>query len=109
MTRGDITHWLVPHQTCGKRGISEILRRGLQVRLTRGSAAPLPAWVQPRNLPCRQGSSVTRSVAGGGKGAAAKLVVGLTDQTLSCAAKARVPKPQRRAACTYVSRAMQAA
>jgi len=52
---------------------------------------------------------VTRSVAGGGKGAAAKLVVGLTDQTLSCAAKARVPKPQRRAACTYVSRAMQAA
>jgi len=35
--------------------------------------------------------------------------IGLTDQTLSCAAKAHVPKPTRRTACTHVSRAMQAA
>jgi len=32
-----------------------------------------------------------------------------TDQTLSCAAKAHVPKPQRRAACLHLKRAMQAA
>ena len=37
------------------------------------------------------------------------MYVRLTDQTLSCAAKARVPKPTRRTACTHVSRAMQAA
>jgi hypothetical protein len=36
-------------------------------------------------------------------------MVGLTDQTLSCAAKAHVPKPERHAACLYVSRAMRAA
>jgi hypothetical protein len=30
-------------------------------------------------------------------------------QTLSCAAKAHVPKPKRHAACLHVSRAMQAA
>ena len=36
-------------------------------------------------------------------------LAGLTDQTLSCAARARVPKPMRRTACTHVSRAMQAA
>ena len=35
--------------------------------------------------------------------------VRLTDQTLSCAARAHVPKPTRRSACTHVSRAMQAA
>jgi len=35
--------------------------------------------------------------------------VRLTDQTLSCAARAHVPKPTRRTACTHVSRAMQAA
>src|SRR3954470_23254439 len=35
--------------------------------------------------------------------------VRLTDQPLSCAAKARVPKPTRRTACLHVSRAMQAA
>jgi len=39
----------------------------------------------------------------------AKKLVRLTDQTLSCAAKAHVPKPTRRTACTHVSRAMQAA
>jgi len=32
-----------------------------------------------------------------------------TEQALSCAAKAHVPKPTRRAACLHVSRAMQAA
>jgi len=36
-------------------------------------------------------------------------VAGLTAQTLSCAARAHVPKPTRRSACTHVSRAMQAA
>jgi hypothetical protein len=36
-------------------------------------------------------------------------VVGLTDQTLSCAARAPVATPQRHAACLHVSRAMQAA
>jgi predicted deacylase len=34
---------------------------------------------------------------------------GLTDQTLSCTAKAHVPKPERHAACLHVRRAMQAA
>jgi len=36
-------------------------------------------------------------------------VVGLTEKALSCAARALVPKPARRAACLHVSRAMQAA
>jgi len=35
--------------------------------------------------------------------------VRLTDQRLTRAARARVPKPTRRSACTHVSRAMQAA
>ena len=35
--------------------------------------------------------------------------VGLTAQRFTCAARARVPKPTRRSACMYVSRAMQAA
>src|SRR6476660_1723229 len=35
--------------------------------------------------------------------------VGLTAQRLTRAARARVPKPTRRSACTHVSRAMQAA
>jgi len=38
-----------------------------------------------------------------------KIDVGLTDQTLSCAARACVPKPTRRSARTHVSRATQAA
>src|SRR5947207_10067790 len=46
---------------------------------------------------------------GRGKGAAPKLVVRLTVQRFTCAARARVPKPTRRTACTHVSRAMQAA
>jgi LPS O-antigen subunit length determinant protein (WzzB/FepE family) len=32
-----------------------------------------------------------------------------TEQALSCAARAHVPKPQRHAACLHVRRAMQAA
>jgi hypothetical protein len=35
--------------------------------------------------------------------------VGLTDQTLSCAAKADVPKPMQHAVCLHVRRAMRAA
>jgi hypothetical protein len=38
-----------------------------------------------------------------------KIVVGLTTKALSCAARARVPKPERRAACLHLKRAMQAA
>jgi len=49
--------------------------------------------------------------AGGGRGkrAAARIDVGLTDQTLTCAAKAHVATAARRTACLHVSRAMQAA
>jgi len=36
-------------------------------------------------------------------------VVGLTDQTLTCAAKAHVATAARRTACLHMSRAMQAA
>jgi hypothetical protein len=43
------------------------------------------------------------------KGAAAELVVRLTVQRLTRAARAHVPKPMRRTACLHVSRAMQAA
>jgi hypothetical protein len=50
---------------------------------------------------------------GGAVGAIGQLrsapLVGLTAHALSCAARAHVPKPQRRAACMHVSRAMQAA
>jgi hypothetical protein len=58
--------------------------------------------------PCEQ--RITRRAPGGrGKSAAAKLVVGLTDQTLSCAARALVATAERHAACLHVSRAMRAA
>jgi hypothetical protein len=43
------------------------------------------------------------------KRAAAKLVVGLTDQTLSCTAKAHVPKPTRHDTRLHVRRAMRVA
>src|SRR3954453_23227398 len=49
------------------------------------------------------------SQGGRWKRAAVGIEVGLTDQTLSCAARAYVPKPTRRTACLHVSRAMQAA
>ena len=44
-----------------------------------------------------------------GEHAAAGNDVRLTAQRLTRAARARVPKPTRRTACTHVSRAMQAA
>src|SRR5947207_9774492 len=44
-----------------------------------------------------------------GKGAAATIDVGLTDQTLSCAARAYVATAARRAACLHLKRAMRAA
>jgi len=47
--------------------------------------------------------------AGGGNARPQGLMVGLTAQRLTRAARARVPKPTRRTACTHVSRAMQAA
>jgi hypothetical protein len=46
---------------------------------------------------------------GRGDSATAKKDVRLTASALSCAARAYVPKPTRRAACQHVSRAMQAA
>jgi len=45
----------------------------------------------------------------GGTVLPAEIYVRLTDQTLSCAARALVPKPERHAACLHVRRAMQAA
>jgi len=44
-----------------------------------------------------------------GEGAAGGSVVGLTDQTLSCAARAYVAAAARHAACLHLKRAMQAA
>jgi len=38
-----------------------------------------------------------------------RALIGLTAQRLTRAARAHVPKPTRRTACTHVSRAMQAA
>ena len=38
-----------------------------------------------------------------------EITVRPTDQTLSCADRARVPNPTRRTACLHVSRAVQAA
>jgi hypothetical protein len=52
---------------------------------------------------------VPACVGGRGKRAPAAIDVGLTAQTLSCTARAHVPKPTRRAACLHVRRAMQAA
>ena len=45
----------------------------------------------------------------GGGTCSCEIVVGLTAQRLTRAARAHVPKPERRSACTHVSRAMQAA
>jgi len=50
-----------------------------------------------------------RAGAGGGKREAAEIDAGLTDQTLSCAAKAHVAKAERRAACLHLNCAMLAA
>src|SRR3954451_6089529 len=46
---------------------------------------------------------------GGGNVRPGWTVVGLTDQTLSCAARAHVATAVRHAACLHVSRAMRAA
>jgi hypothetical protein len=46
---------------------------------------------------------------GRGKRASAKFMVGLTDQTLSCAAEAHVATAARHAACLHLKRAMQTA
>jgi hypothetical protein len=46
---------------------------------------------------------------GRGKSADAKVVVGLTDQTLSCAARAHVAPAERHAACPHFNCAMRAA
>jgi hypothetical protein len=45
----------------------------------------------------------------GGREVAAGIDAGLTDQTLSCAAKAHVPKPTRHDTCPHVRRAMRVA
>jgi len=47
--------------------------------------------------------------AGGGNVKLWESDVRLTAQRFTCAARAHVPKPTRRSACTHVSRAMQAA
>ena len=46
---------------------------------------------------------------GRGKRAAAEICVGLTDQTLSCAARAHVATAERHAACLHLNCAMLAA
>ena len=75
-----------------------------------------PGSTRLRLAGTRKSGTNTRCLLAGGRlqavGRAASCInemVGLTDQTLSCAARARVPKPTRRSACTHVSRAMQAA
>jgi hypothetical protein len=72
---------------------------------------------RPRRQRCAFGSSgsMPRQVlcvgarGGRGKSAAAKLVVGLTDQTLSCAAKAHVATAARHDTRLHVRRAMRVA
>jgi len=49
------------------------------------------------------------TLRGGWGGSCDRELVRLTAQRFTCAARARVPKPTRRTACTHVSRAMQAA
>jgi hypothetical protein len=78
------------------------------VGFTGGSAAPLRRVCDKEpSLPRRILRDAERG--GRGKGAAARLVVGLTDQTLSCAAKALVTTAERHAACLHLKCAMQTA
>ena len=49
-------------------------------------------------LSCQKHVAHDERWVGRGKRAAAKIAVGLTDQTLSCTARAHVPKPERHAA-----------
>jgi hypothetical protein len=72
-----------------------------------GRTATGACAVAERSLPARIFRKAERG--GRGKSAAAKVVVGLTDQTLSCAARAQVAAAERRAACLHVKGAMQAA
>jgi hypothetical protein len=53
--------------------------------------------------------AVTRRRSGRGKDGTAETNVRLTDQTLSCAARALVATAERHAACLHLKRAMQAA
>jgi hypothetical protein len=58
---------------------------------------------------CAGHGKLGKMPGGRGKRAAARIDAGLTEQALSCAARAYVPKPMRHAACLHVSRAMQTA
>jgi hypothetical protein len=70
------------------------------------TAAGAPAVEEP-SLPTRIFRDAERD--GRGKGAAAKIVVGLTDQTLSCAARAHVATAERHDTRLHVRRAMRVA
>jgi len=60
--------------------------------------------------PCRSNfGSLAMRPGGRGKRETAEIDVRLTDQTLTCAARALVATAARRTACLHVSRAMQAA
>src|SRR5258706_14001335 len=69
-------------------------------RATGCSVVPSPASRRDR---------LGRPPGGRGKRAVARFVVGLTAKALSCAAKAHVPKPRRRAACPHLKAAIQTA
>ena len=73
-------------------------RRPRRYRYVFGSAASLPTQI-----------ALVMAAGGWGKGAAATIDVRLTVQRLTRAAKARVPKSQRHAACPHLKGAMQAA
>src|SRR4051794_14672925 len=63
-------------------------------------------WVFSCGAPYPHRSPVTRR-GGHGKSAAAKLDVGLTDQTFTCAARAHVVTAARHAACLHLKCAMR--
>jgi len=80
----------------------------LFVALTDVSAAFDHHHLYDQTLPSSK--PIAREGRGGrGKPEAAGIDVGLTDQTLSCTARAHVPKPERRAARLHVRRALRAA
>jgi hypothetical protein len=72
--------------------------KGDAARLKVGLTADCDAERGDDTNSCVSQRKLEKMRGGRGKRAAAGIVVGLTDQTLSCTAKAHVPKPVRHAA-----------
>ena len=89
--------------------LGRCVRAGIDVRLAAGGI--IAARSRCRPFPSAAQLTFTQEACLGGwrKVATAEITVRLTDQTLSCAAKALVTTAERHAACLHLKCAMQTA